>query len=55
MSKYAPEGLNTMANIVLQDLANSGDRAYTLIMLIAIKTGLNVKQITDQITRLAQS
>ncbi len=44
-----------MANIVLQDLASSGDRAYTLIMLIAIKTGLNVKQINDQIELLARS
>ena len=44
-----------MANIVLQDLASSGERSYTLIMLIAIKTGLNVKQISDQIKLLASS
>ena len=44
-----------MANIVLQDLASGGERSYTLIMLIAIKTGLNVKQISDQIKLLASS
>ena len=55
MSKYAPEGLNNMAWIVLNDLAVGGDRSYTLLMLIAIKTGLNVKQIVDQIELLARS
>ena len=55
MSKYAPEGLNNMAWIVLNDLAVGRDRSYTLLMLIAIKTGLNVKQIVDQIKLLARS
>ena len=55
MSKYAPDVLNNMARIVLNDLAVGGDRSYTLLMLIAIKTELNVKQIVDQIKLLARS
>lgn len=55
MSKYAPEGLNNMANIVLHDLAARGEKSYLLIMQVAVKTGLTAQEVVNGIARLAQS
>ena len=55
MSKYAPAGLNNMANIVLQDLAAKGEKSYLLVLQIALKTGLDTQDIVNRIVRLSIS
>ena len=55
MSKYAPEGLNTMANIVLQDLKANGEKSYLLIMQLALKTRMHTNEIVYLIAKLARS
>lgn len=52
--KYDNDVLQSMAQEVMQAVHARDDRANDLVLAVAVKTGLTVSEVVDQIQQLAR-